>query len=403
MPTQPDGAAAKAGKDRFVTFAQALMIFTVLAAHWSFMVVQPDGQNMVGLDRLFRFPAMSWSLVIVMPCWFSMVGALSKKAALGRVRTYYWRRFKRLLIPYYVFAAVMVTVELALWAAKIGPCGNPAMQSSNALFTFDPAKALSWIVPFPHYDCLGLTQAPFWFLTALLFITLAMPLTARIYRTPRLGTWFPLLLVATTFACDLGQKVLGGQPLLLLVRILSTWVYFAYLGFFYVDRRYEPVRRYLLPGALLTALVTVLAVAGPYPDYLFGSANDGNQFPPTGAYLLGGTAALLLLLWGRESVMRFSELPGVRRTVDYLARNNYTIYIWHMTVLVIVWWGLHWVGLWPAVSSWPTLLYQLLQVVLCIPVLMLLVGVFRRTEQWDVPPRWMRRRTTRPAEAAATA
>lgn len=380
-------------RDRFVTFAQALMIFLVLAAHWLLMVVQDNGLNTLGLDRYFQAPWLSWILVIVMPTWFGMIGALSKKAALGPVRTYYARRFKRLLIPYFVFAAVMVVLELTLWAAKVGACGDPALQSTELWFTMNPLKALTWVMPFPHFDCLGVTQAPFWFLTALLFITLAMPWAARVYARTRLKYVFPVLLVGTTLACDVGQKVLGGLPLLLLVRILTTWTFFAYIGFFYVDREYERVRRWILPAAILCGLVTVAMVMGPYPDYLFGTANDGNQFPPTAAYVMGGTAMILLLVWARESVMRFSSLRGVRPFVDYMATHNYTIYIWHMLAYAVAWWTVHWVGAWSAVSSWPIVLRQIAVLTLATPVLVAFVAIFFRCESWDFPPRWLRRRS----------
>lgn len=378
-------------RDRFVTFAQALMIFLVVVAHWVMMVVQDNGLNTLGLDRYFQAPWLSWILVIVMPTWFGMIGALSKKAALGSIRTYYSRRFKRLLIPYFVFAAVLVSLELVLWATKVGACGDPARQSSELWYTMNLLKALTWVVPYPHFDCLGVTQAPFWFLTALLFITLAMPWVARVYQHTRLKYWFPFLLVGTTLACDLGQKLLGGQPLLLLVRILTTWTFFAYIGFFYADREYEKVRRWLLPAAIVCGLLTLAMVAGPYPDYLFGTANDGNQFPPTAAYVMGGTAAILLLVWARESVMRFSLVRGVRGFVDYMAANNYTIYIWHMFAYSIAWWALHWIGAWSALSSWPILLRQISVDVVAAPVLMALVAVFARCERWDFPPRWIKR------------
>lgn len=397
----PPPTAAPRERDRFLTFAQALMIFLVVAAHWLLMVVQDNGQNMIGLDRYFQAPWLSWVLVIVMPTWFGMIGALSKKSALGSVRTYYARRFKRLLIPYYVFAAVAVSLQLVMWAGRVGICGDPARVSGELWYTINPLKALTWIVPFPHFDCLGLTQAPFWFLTALLFITLVIPGVARIYARTRLKYWMPFLLAGATLACDLGQKVLGGLPLLLLIRILTTWTFFAYIGFFYIDREYEKVRRWLLPGSVLCGLLTLVMVLGPYPDYLFGTANDGNQFPPTAAYVMGGSAAMLLLVWARESLARFSEARGVRPFVDYMAKNNYTIYIWHMMALAIAWWALHWVGLWPGVAELPILLRQVVQIAVATPVLVGLVAVFARCEGWDFPPRWLKRRTRSVETAAA--
>lgn len=402
LPDQPLSVpAAPRERDRFVTFSQALMIFLVVAAHWFLLVVQDNGLNTVGLDRYFRAPWMSWVLVLVIPTWFGMIGALSKKSALASARTYYSRRFKRLLIPYFVFAAVMVVLELSLWMAKVGACGDPGRRSTEFWFTMNPLKALTWIMPFPHFDCLGITQATFWFLTALLFITLAMPWVARIYQHTRLKYWFPVLLAGTTFACDVGQKVLGGLPVLLLIRILTTWTFFAYIGFFYIDREYERVRRWLLPAAIVCGLVTSAMVLGPYPDYLFGTANDGNQFPPTAAYVMGGTSMILLLVWARESVIRFSSVRGVRPFVDYMSAHNYTIYIWHMLAYAIAWWSVHWIGAWPALSSWPILLRQGAVVVIAVPILAAFVAIFARCEEWDFPPRWLKRRT-RPVEAATT-
>lgn len=393
-----DAAAPRGDKDRFLTTMRAAAVFSLTFVHWGWAVVV-DNLSGTGMDTLYGWHFMAWATWLfawIPPVWLGMFGALSRDAARGRVRTFYRKRYTRLLVPYYVFAAVLVTIQLSLWSAGAGQCGGNG-PSENAWFSMSPLKALTWIVPFPHFDCFGITMAPLWFLAAFLLLTAIFPLFVRIYDKPRWRLPFLALLALSPLFFDVVNRVTGHTsnplPVVYIFQLLAVWGIFGYLGFFYRDRYQDrpEVRRWFPWVFLGLGLLTAVMAAGPYPD-AYWSGMHGNQFPPTAAYVTAGLAATALLLWGRDVVVRFSELPGIARFVDWLALRNYTIYIWHQVPLVIVVWAVTWLGLVPTLDSWPIVVQRIFYFLAPWPLLLLVVKVFAPVEKWGFPPQWWQRR-----------
>lgn len=400
-PPSPTKTQAKE-RDRFFTTMRAGAVFALMVVHWGWAVII-DNLSGTGMDTAYGWHFMAWATWLfawIPPVWLGMFGALNRNAAQGSLRSFYRKRYTRLLVPYYVFAAVMVSAQLILWGTGVGQCGGNG-PSDNGWFSMNPLKALTWLVPFPHFDCFGMTMAPLWFLSAFLILTAVFPFFARIYENDRYRIPFLVLLAGSPLFFDAVNYVTGHTtdplPPVYILQVLAVWGLFGYGGFFYADRYQDRpgVRRWFPWAFVGFSLFTAVLAAGPYPD-AYWSSTHGNQFPPTMAYVTAGLAAASLLLWARDAIVRLSLVRGVRGFVDWLERYNYTIYLWHMVPLLVTVWVVTWLGLQPTIDSWPIVLQRVLWFLVPWPVLVLLVKIFAPAERWGFPPKWwVRRREAR--------
>ncbi|MFN8104324.1 MAG: acyltransferase [Acidimicrobiia bacterium] len=419
--TEPDAASASvvatgaAGRDRLVTVARASAVLALMVVHWGLAVTLSTGLSQSGPDAAWGWTWTGWAtwvFVWIGPAWFGIFGALNGRAARRSVGTFYRKRFTRLLVPYWVYAAVMLTLEFMLWAGHVGNCGTPV--TDNWMLQFGPLQALSWIMPFPHASCIGIGQAPFWFMGVYLLLTLLLPGLVRIYDS-RWRKWTLAAGLVLPFVFDFAYRALDLPrgvdhfSLLWIPQNVVIWGMFGFLGLYYADKTHErpEVRRWFPAGFVVFTLVTAAMTIGPWPDAMW-SGSSGNQFPPTAAYMTGGLAAVCLILWQRDRLVRFSELRWTRAFVDWLDVNNYTIYIWHMTAYLVIWWALEGLGLidvagqYAKVVGVPPVVSQLLLFLLPWPVILVIVRIFHRCEGWDIPPKWWKRRKAARASTAAS-
>lgn len=400
-------------RDRFITAVRAATLFTVVVVHVSFMVVLADGISIDTMDKYWGLPYVSWVFTWAMPSLFAAGGALALKAARGNPRQFVKRRFGRLMIPYWFFAATMLVVELALRGIGESAC------RPDGLGAF---RLLALVFPLP-IDCVGFGS--FWYLTVFIPITLAAPWLARLYDRRHMHLLLPVGLFVATFVLDLAHKAtvdtIGVFPPLFLLRVLVGWTFFFVVGFWYGDRYHErpDVKRWLLPFAIVATLGTAfLVLAVGYPKALLAGIDAtgrsaGNQFPPTGAYLLGGAAMFAWMLWARSWIIRASELPVLRPAVDWIDGHGYTIYIWHIVPYLALHGVLQALGVFatervPAMGAEITRLRQIpvnlerfAWVVVDWLLLIPLVKLLHPVEQWDLPPKWWRRRAERRASASS--
>jgi len=406
-------------RDRFFSTMRAFAVLALMVVHWGLAVTFSNGLSQIGIDRFTVLPSwLTWVFVWIGPVWFGMFGALNLRGVRKALRThslqaFYRKRLTRLLIPYYAYAAVFVLLELGLKIGGVGQCADPAA-GTDLFFRLDAVwKWFTWLLPFPHVDCLGLGQAPFWFMSVYIFLTLVFPLLVKLYdrtkavRLPfgrEIASRYAIVLgfVAVSFAFDLLGRILftyqtGATPLMPF-QMIVVWGFFGFLGFFYAEKEHDQpfVKEWAGRIGVGLTLATGLMVIGPYPDALW-DGTGGNQFPPTAAYVTGGLASVCFMLRARNAITKFSRLPLVEPAVNALEKYNYTVYIWHMAALQLVWWGTKALG-WHETLVFSDVehpvnvlfdlsipLSQLLFFVLSWPFLVLLVRVFYRAESWTLP------------------
>ncbi|KFD43349.1 hypothetical protein IU11_12260 [Cellulosimicrobium sp. MM] len=99
-----------------------------------------------------------------------------------------------------------------------------------------------------------------------------------------------------------------------------------------------PRSRVLVAAGLAAAALAALLVAvGPYPVSLIGMPGDAmsNLGPPTAPVVLHAVALVALALAARGPLVRWADGRG-RSVVRGLARRSMTVYLWHLTAMVVV-------------------------------------------------------------------
>lgn len=412
-----EAAAAKpstgGGRDVFIVVMRALAMLGVVGVHVLLYQVSYDGRP----DRAtaVRWDWLNWTMIWCVP-WFVLCGGavnfwsiqrLWQRTSPGRerraqTRSFIWKRMKRMLIPYAAFAAIMVAVELSLNYGGWARCAG-----------FGPKQALTWIVPFPHEDCLEHSKWPFWFLMFYIPVTLLGPVLAWIYRS-RWGKW--ALVVVPTAIILVNDKLFfyslkGVDPsdpslvqglgkwgsLAFVLDIMLGFVVFFVVGFLYADgtlRRRPAVTG--VAGLGLSAATMLMITVGPY-------TTGQQQFPLQAGYLFWGVGLFMVMTWARAYVERLGRPGSVGTVTSWVSMRSYSIYIWHMTALTAAWWTLYALGLRDGLYSLPIPVQHVILFTLCWVYIWLIVGVTYRFESWDFPPKWWTRmRTSRQATPATT-
>ncbi|MBX7160029.1 MAG: acyltransferase [Acidimicrobiia bacterium] len=398
----PDYSPLANGKDELLDVVRGLCMAIVITVHVGFAKINYMGTGLAIYVDSVWLDLVSWGLVFGL-AFFPISGALSRRLSGVSLRHYWHRRAVRLLLPYYVFAVIMVPVELAI--KHFGPAGNVC---SN----FNLKKIVTWIFPL-HTDCLGLAQGPLWFLMTFLPIVLMAPIFLKVYDSKWRfrAIWIALgslvlfdigiLTNTTTLHLDnlIGQSSPDGTVLLVMtVHMLVFWSLQFYFGFLYADgytTKLQQKHRLLPLSVALMGVCTVLVVSGLYAHNPWGwwkgtcadASCDGNQFPATLAYMAGSVGAYLFLVWGRRGVVAFGRLPIVKPSVRWLSERSLTIMIWHMVGYEIVYWSLRGLGWMDEIESWPQWMQRPFFMALVVGVTVLLVWIFYPLERvtWFQP------------------
>jgi len=418
--TQPEKATPeKAARDNLIHILRGVAIFSVVTFHLLIQHIHPDGR---GLDRApVNAEWVNWILIWCLP-WFVLTGGavaywgvkrLWARTTPGRDRRratlqFLQGRLVRMLVPYFVFVAIMAPMEILI--GKIGG-------ADGICRGFGLKQALTWVVPFPHADCLQLPKWPFWFLMFYIPVTLASPLLVWAFEKRwgrRLLLTVPMLVILLddrlfyflkhTAVADLYDPAIAktlitpGAALAGLVNVLAGFILFFAFGFLYASGFWHSRRKLSAGlGVAMMATTLVLMTVGPY-------TTGGQQFPMMAGYVLWGIGTFQLMVAFREGVERLWRLRFVRPVVDWLSTKSYTIYIWHMALIVAAWWTLQALGANGPLYSLPMIFGHLALFIVAWLYIVPTVDVTFRFESWTFPPRWWARRhhSLPPAERAGS-
>jgi fucose 4-O-acetylase-like acetyltransferase len=394
-----------AGRDRWLTALRGVSMALVVCTHILFTTPTfADGRAFLASNTFTGIAGVAiWGLAWVIPGFFFSSGAVMLRSARGPAKDYVKRRVPQLLVPYYVYVALVLPIQyLVLKPAGVCP-------------DFRFREAITWIFPL-HVDCLGLAQGPFWFLMVFIPVMIAMPLLARIYdskarfvfpivmvvafalfdrlfyRSQAAG-WTPLPDPRDGFVDNLGNGTFSGTSLAIYGGyILVFWAVVAYLGFFYADGYLQRMqRRTMLAVAGACIAVTVVLVAfTEYPLTVFGytwtvpgadGPGPGNQFPPTILFLTAAAGTILVFLAVRQWIVDLSETDVLRSAVDWLADRSLLILIWHLTLYEFVVWALYLLGWWDTVLKVPAVIRQPLFVALLFAAMVPFLATIDRLDE----------------------
>ncbi len=314
-------ARTPATRNRYVDFLRVAALLVVVLGHFAMAaVVIRDGELVIGPPASPMWAKLLTWAFQVMPVFFVVGGfanAASWRSAARRGMGYgAWvrERARRLVSPALVVAAVWVPV-----AALAGGFG------------FDRTTLR---------DVTQVVAVPMWFLAVYLVIVAAAPAMLALHE--RYGVAVPLALAATALGLDVAHRGFHVR-FTGAANYLPVWLAVHQVGFFWKDGALERLRPYAgRIAAAIGAAMVALTFFGPYPIAMVGVGNaDGsNNSPPTILMILLGLAQLGVVLRAEPAVQRWLTRPRVWAAVVGAASVSMTVYLWHMTVLILTIGGL---------------------------------------------------------------
>lgn len=354
-------------RDRYVDLLRAFSIVTVVLGHFFIALINwPDG-GAIDLNNAVGYQSGLWLatwVLQVMPIFFfvggfsNLVGWRSTRRAGGGYWAFVRTRMQRLMRPTAVFVGVWLVVVMVLRFADLGGPG---------------------FLPF----------GPMWFLIVYSGVVCLSPLFAALHD--RLGVYVPLTLILGVGAVDLARFSFAGRGIGWL-NLALVWLAIHQIGFFYADCSLVRTGRRLwwaMVFAGLAVLVTLTNLIEFFDTLWYPRSMVGVDVEPISNMSPPGLAIVALGVWqvgGAMLLRRKAQawLANVRIWTGVIAVNTMimTLFLWHLTALLIAILVLHPLGLGqptePTVSWW---LQRPVWVVAPLVVLAPILVVFSRFER----------------------
>ncbi|WP_166347013.1 acyltransferase family protein [Phytoactinopolyspora limicola] len=356
-------------RNRAVDFLRVAAICVVITWHWTLSVNHRRDGQLVNPNPVEDVPGgwlLTWVFQI-MPLFFiiggyaNLTGWDSVTRAGRGAAEFLRRRLSRLLVPAIVFAAIWVIIDAVC-----------------RIVIDDYAGALT-VMP--------ILFTPLWFLGAYVWVTLWVPITARLHR--RYGIGAAAVIGVVVIGADAGRFGLG-QEWMGWINTALVWIFAHQLGYLWRDGLLQAAwRRWIFALGGLAGLV-VLTGIDVYPRSMVSvPGEDISHMLPTTAVIASlaisqvGFATLVA-----PALSRWLRRRWPWRIVIVLGAVLLTIFLWHMTALLIVFLGVEALGFTPGAE--PTLEWWALRpfwLVAPAVVLAVLVAVFAPVEQRVRPGR----------------
>lgn len=306
-----------AERNRYVDFLRAVSILMVVTGHWLIVALYYEDGSFIPGDLLELRPNTQWLTWVfqVMPIFFIVGGyanAVSLESARRRGIDYAgWlvSRLNRLVSPLLVLLFAWAVLAAVLHFA--GVTGDVLRLASRA------------------------SLIPIWFLAIYTIVVVLAPATYIAWQRWGFVSFWAFVIVGALvdiafFAAD--QKWLGWT------NYFWVWLAVHHLGYAWRDGRMGSPARLLTYSTLGLLTLGLLIFKGPYPFAMVGSPDEGlsNTLPPK-ITLLALAIAQFGLLLAMETPMR-RVLASVRIWAATVLVNSMimTLYLWHLTVMVIL-------------------------------------------------------------------
>lgn len=364
MPTPAD-------RDRYADLLRVVSIGLVVLGHWlAAVVLVQEGELVTG--RLHALvPWTQWGTWVfqVMPVFFIVGGFVNARSwsqarlrasdpcALRRGRPmqheHSWsawtrRRYQRLLVPLFPLVAFWVLLIPVLLAAAVPR--DSVQLASRAAF------------------------APIWFLGVYVLVIALVPLTWALHRRFAWKAVIGFIIAAVV----VDTLVRAGVPVAGSANVFFVWAGIHQAGYFWHDMRL-PDRALVGVGWTIvgTGMLLAFVTIGNYPVSMV--AVDGapsNVSPPSVALVTLAFAQLGIVVAARPSLSRWLERPRVWAMVVTVGSVTLTVYLWHMTAMILAAALTYVTGLWPHTSEIDASWWRLRPPWLILCALLLVVLVF---------------------------
>ncbi|HEX5587095.1 MAG TPA: serine hydrolase [Acidimicrobiia bacterium] len=277
----------------------------------------------VVLWHMYGFAVLSY-FVAAIPAMFFVSGSLFGTSLLRRSwHTVVLDRFRRVLIPLWLFAA-------CAWALMVALAGSDGLGVPWA-------RIAPWVFPIVDPRGLGVIgewlASPLWFLRMLTWLLLLSPVI--LWALDRFGSRIVVLGPALVLACDWAAQrsalhVDGVPRLWWYLGELALYGTFFTAGLLHCRTQFRSVssRQWVLVAAGCAALAAAWRFTQPVPD---GIVNNSQPL-----HLLIGATWLAVAFAARGPITDFARRPVPARAVSVLSRRSFTIYLWHTLVIVAV-------------------------------------------------------------------
>lgn len=255
-----------------------------------------------------------------MPLMFFVAGSLYARSIDQRpAPSVVFRRLRRLLIPYWIYAAIALTVLFALAGDEMRQHGP-----LNVLAFFFPVATPAGTA---RGNLLSFTVHLWYVRTYVWFVILGVPLLRLFRRLPMavLGAAVAMI-VLFRWGDHVGWHVTPSP----LVHDLSTFVPFWLLGYAFHDGWFRRARRgVLLALTAVTATVAVTYLATNRVPLTTLNESDAMLFFLGLPWVF---AAISLQQW----CSRVAARDRVRPVIAWFSARALTVYLWHLVALAII-------------------------------------------------------------------
>ena len=319
--------ATPSDRNRVVDLLRALSILVVVFGHWLMAAVTIENGELVAGHLLILADwthPLTW-LFQVMPVFFLVGGyanGLSWRSARRRDETYGgWlrARLRRLTLP--------VVPLLLFWTVG----GWLALRLG---FDWEVLQLASQVA-----------LVPTWFLAAYVVIVTIAPLGLWIWE--RWGWWSIIAGLALSGLCD-WLSISVGIVAVGFLNYIFVWGTVHQIGFAWLDGTLDETWKRALMAVSGLAGTMLLVGLGPYPVAMVGldTTEITNSYPPRVTLAFLGMFQSGLALVFEKPLKRLTQRRGVWIFVVGVSARIMTLYLWHLTAMVIV------IGLSIAVGGW---------------------------------------------------
>jgi hypothetical protein len=304
-------------RNRYVDFLRAFSIIIVIFGHWLVVAFYIKDGEILLLDILSISPWTQWLtwIVQVMPIFFIVGGfsnSISWQSAQKRgdgYNTWLAARLRRLITP--------VLPVLFIWAI-IGIIANLFGADKSIL---QPASAFALL--------------PAWFLVVYIVVISLVPLVYRAWERFKIGSFW--MLVAAAILIDGIVFLLNGKAFGW-VNYVFVWVAVHQLGVAWQAGGMGDARSKILWALGGLAALIALVTLGPYPISMVSVQGEeiSNTLPPNLTMLALGVFQGGLLLSLEKPIRKWLDNLKVWAATVLVNGMIMTLFLWHVTVLVLV-------------------------------------------------------------------
>lgn len=298
-----------AGRDRVVDLVRGASLLVVVFGHSFMAAVRFTDDGLKPSNTLAETPLLqllTWVLQ-VMPLFFA-AGAWANALSYRTATSYpVWLagRVRRLLRP--------VLLYVAFWVL-----------ATPLILTKDQTVTL---------PLLGITTQLLWFLGAYLLVIAMTPLLVRFSATPAKAI---LVWLAAAAVLDV-VGLYAGMEWLRLLNFAVVWALAGQTGLLVFSHRRPRVGEAWFYAALTFAINVAFVALGPWPRSLVGmpDAPMSNMAPPSVVLALHSVTIAMIVAATYAGLTRLAQRERVWRATAVVNAAAMTIYLWHITALVL--------------------------------------------------------------------